>query len=100
LFGKNTNFHGERERERENGIRKQSAEPKEEEKKKTKKSKRSFFFFFGVVVLSCPYCNGQCLLQLDYDGQRKRTKVKTKDLDPTWNEKVRALFLKFLLLSF
>jgi hypothetical protein len=30
-------------------------------------------------------------LQLDYDGQRKRTKVKTKDLDPTWNEKVKDL---------
>ncbi|CAK9238618.1 unnamed protein product [Sphagnum troendelagicum] len=29
--------------------------------------------------------NAYCVL--DYDGQRKRTKVKTKDLDPTWNEK-------------
>ncbi len=29
--------------------------------------------------------------QLDYDGQRKRTKVKIKDLDPTWNEKVHAV---------
>lgn len=29
--------------------------------------------------------------QLDYDGQRKRTKVKSKDLDPTWNEKVNSL---------
>ncbi|CAK9266232.1 unnamed protein product [Sphagnum jensenii] len=30
-------------------------------------------------------CNAYCVL--DYDGQRKRTKVKVKDLDPTWNEK-------------
>lgn len=29
--------------------------------------------------------NAYCVL--DYDGQRKRTKVKSKDLDPTWNEK-------------
>ena len=28
------------------------------------------------------------LLQLDYAGQQKRTKVISKDLDPTWNEKV------------
>lgn len=27
-------------------------------------------------------------VQLDYDGQRKRTRVKPKDLDPVWNEKV------------
>jgi hypothetical protein len=26
--------------------------------------------------------------QLDYDGQRKRTKVKSKALVPKWNEKV------------
>ncbi|CAK9229574.1 unnamed protein product [Sphagnum troendelagicum] len=32
-----------------------------------------------------PYC------VLDYDGQRKRTKVKTKDLDPNWNEKFEFL---------
>jgi hypothetical protein len=30
-------------------------------------------------------------VQLDYEGQRKRTKVKSRDLDPTWNEKVRHL---------
>lgn len=28
------------------------------------------------------------LLQLDYAGQQKRTKVISKDLDPTWNDKV------------
>jgi hypothetical protein len=39
------------------------------------------------VSTLCPYCN-RYRLQLDYDGQRKRTKVKTKDLDPNWNEKV------------
>ncbi|CAK9202097.1 unnamed protein product [Sphagnum jensenii] len=33
--------------------------------------------------------NAYCVL--DYDGQRKRTKVKTKDLDPTWNEKFEFL---------
>ena len=27
-------------------------------------------------------------MKLDYDGQRKRTRVKPKDLDPVWNEKV------------
>lgn len=32
-------------------------------------------------------------MQLDYDGQRKRTKVRNKDLDPTWNEKVRSNYL-------
>ncbi|CAM6022599.1 unnamed protein product [Sphagnum balticum] len=32
-----------------------------------------------------PYC------VLDYDGQRKRTKVKSKDLDPNWNEKFEFL---------
>ncbi len=50
LFGKNTNFDGER--ERENGITKKSAEPKEEEKKKTKKSKRIFFFWDCCFVVS------------------------------------------------
>ncbi len=41
-------------------------------------------------------------LQLDYDGQRKRTKVKTKDLDPTWNEKVKELskLLSFIIAGF
>jgi hypothetical protein len=41
-------------------------------------------------------------LQLDYDGQRKRTKVKTKDLDPTWNEKVKELLelLSFAIAGF
>ncbi|XP_024398723.1 FT-interacting protein 3 isoform X1 [Physcomitrium patens] len=29
--------------------------------------------------------NAYCVL--DYDGQRKRTRVKFKDLDPTWNQK-------------
>lgn len=29
--------------------------------------------------------NAYCVL--DYDGQRKRTRVKPKDLDPVWNEK-------------
>lgn len=29
--------------------------------------------------------NAYCVL--DYEGQRKRTKVKSRDLDPTWNEK-------------
>lgn len=41
-------------------------------------------------------------LQLDYDGQRKRTKVKTKNLDPTWNEKVKELLklLSFVIAGF
>ncbi len=41
-------------------------------------------------------------MQLDYDGQRKRTKVKTKDLDPTWNEKVKELLrlLSFVIAGF
>lgn len=30
-------------------------------------------------------------VQLDYGHQRKRTRVMPKDLDPTWNEKVREL---------
>nr|XP_024367664.1 protein QUIRKY-like isoform X2 [Physcomitrium patens] len=33
--------------------------------------------------------NAYCVL--DYDGQRKRTRVKSKDLDPTWNEKFEFL---------
>ena len=40
------------------------------------------------------WCCGE---QLDYDGQRKRTKVKSKDLDPKWNEKVVYSLLYALL---
>lgn len=38
-------------------------------------------------------------MQLDYDGQRKRTKVRNKDLDPTWNEKVRSNYLSVCTLG-
>jgi hypothetical protein len=37
--------------------------------------------------LSC-LLNFMVCVKLDYDGQRKRTRVKPKDLDPVWNEKV------------
>jgi hypothetical protein len=90
----------ERERETERMASENNPLNPKRRRRRRRRNQNEVFFFFWVVVLSCPYCNGQCLLQLDYDGQRKRTKVKTKDLDPTWNEKVRALFLKFLLLSF
>ncbi len=68
--------------------------------------------FLQLRVSSRAFCNLQfrahiCSslvfsLQLDYDGQRKRTKVRTKDLDPTWNEKVKELLklLSFVIAGF
>lgn len=39
-------------------------------------------------------------MQLDFDGQRFRTKVKLNDLDPTWNEKVSLGFSSSNLVDF
>lgn len=35
-------------------------------------------------------------VQLDHDGQRKRTRVKPNDLNPTWNEKVSHVVTLFV----
>jgi hypothetical protein len=72
LFGKNTNFDGER----ENGITKKSAEPKEEEEKK-KKSKRSFFFgllFCRVLIAMGNVC---CSWTMTASGRGQRSRPKT-----------------------
>jgi hypothetical protein len=43
------------------------------------KQRNNNFQFFSFFCLP---------LQLDYDNNRKRTRVIPKSLDPTWNEKV------------